>query len=1100
MLHPHPEKPYPDSIPAMHSRQGNAKTFHKAGLPKQSALYSHKVVHNRKTWLLTTFMLRIGKIFLELLALLLAGMLLLGLFAFWRINRGPVNIDVLTPQITRAMNDLLPPGMSMGLDNVSLAWNSKADNLDFRARNIRLDEDGTTQAAQISQLGFSLSLRHLLLGQVRLTGLDLYRPQIHVLRHPDGHFGFSIAQEAPSSSPSQGIGALVSTLLHPPTAGQTGPIAILRRVTISDAALSITDQSLDLSWQIPQASLSLERAPEGLSAQGNFDLVLGEQVIPLHMTIKSREENPGLLATLAFTNLDPTLLAPLSVELEPLSNLDFPISGSATLSLADDLTPLAAEMLLEGATGKIMLPGLYPAPLNIRRASLKAGIDIPARQASLQEATIDLGGPLLRATGIVTEEGDIWYALIDAGAENVAVDSLEVFWPPDLGISAREWVLECLSRGTVQDARASFSLKAPIKTPADMTLEDISGQMTFSGVRVDYLPPMPVVTDVSGSARFDHDSFNILVDGGNMKDIRVGKSSIPITGLSNDSEHITLDLALDGSLPAILEAIDGEPLNLAKDLGLVPANIDGHTNGMLHLAFPLTHDLNVSDILVSATAQLTNTRLNGLVGNWPISEGTFDLSLDNKGMRVSGSANINGTPAMGTWEESFVAAAAPTRVTFKTTLSEGDRIRMGLDFIPRLSGSLGLDGTYTQASSGNGTLSGALDLENAAILVPEVGLEKTSGSDGTASFVATFREGRLEKVGNIRLNTDTIDATGEARMAQDNSLAAIDIDSLAFGKNTLKGHVLPLEKGGWSITLSGDALDLTPFLETQGPSVFPRAPPAGILPNLPIQLSFDVASALDKNGKLFDHFKGRLDLAGTRISSADAAGTLGKHRMTISFRPDEGTRHRLRIEMTDAGTFLMASDILGTVRGGSLVLDGRTEPRPTPESPFILKGALEMKNFVLVNAPVLARILNALSLPGFLELLGNEGFRFSQLYADFTFSPDTIDIREGRTAGASLGITFAGTLDRQKSHLDVGGIVIPVHGLNSILQDIPLFGNLLTGGEGGGLIAATYKISGPTRDPKTSVNPLSILMPGFLRSLFFPEEGSRILPNTPRQP
>jgi hypothetical protein len=43
---------------------------------------------------------------------------------------------------------------------------------------------------------------------------------------------------------------------------------------------------------------------------------------------------------------------------------------------------------------------------------------------------------------------------------------------------------------------------------------------------------------------------------------------------------------------------------------------------------------------------------------------------------------------------------------------------------------------------------------------------------------------------------------------------------------------------------------------------------------------------------------------------------------------------------------------------------------------------------------------------------------------------------------------------------------------------------LLIGGEGEGVLAVTYSIDGPISEPEVSVNPLSVLTPGFLRGLF----------------
>jgi hypothetical protein len=59
-----------------------------------------------------------------------------------------------------------------------------------------------------------------------------------------------------------------------------------------------------------------------------------------------------------------------------------------------------------------------------------------------------------------------------------------------------------------------------------------------------------------------------------------------------------------------------------------------------------------------------------------------------------------------------------------------------------------------------------------------------------------------------------------------------------------------------------------------------------------------------------------------------------------------------------------------------------------------------------------------------------------------------------------------------------------------VISSIPLIGDILTGGAGGGLFAFTYTIRGSFADPSVSVNPLSVLAPGFLRRLFFEETPS----------
>jgi hypothetical protein len=56
--------------------------------------------------------------------------------------------------------------------------------------------------------------------------------------------------------------------------------------------------------------------------------------------------------------------------------------------------------------------------------------------------------------------------------------------------------------------------------------------------------------------------------------------------------------------------------------------------------------------------------------------------------------------------------------------------------------------------------------------------------------------------------------------------------------------------------------------------------------------------------------------------------------------------------------------------------------------------------------------------------------------------------------------------------------------INSVLGRIPFLGKIFSPEVGGGVFAARYSIDGPFDNANISVNPLSVLTPGFLRNLF----------------
>ena len=75
--------------------------------------------------------------------------------------------------------------------------------------------------------------------------------------------------------------------------------------------------------------------------------------------------------------------------------------------------------------------------------------------------------------------------------------------------------------------------------------------------------------------------------------------------------------------------------------------------------------------------------------------------------------------------------------------------------------------------------------------------------------------------------------------------------------------------------------------------------------------------------------------------------------------------------------------------------------------------------------------------------------------------------------------------------MDITGTIVPAYALNSLIGQIPLIGEILTGEKGGGVFAANYSLRGPLYDPDPSVNPISALAPGFLRKFFELFSGER---------
>jgi hypothetical protein len=184
----------------------------------------------------------------------------------------------------------------------------------------------------------------------------------------------------------------------------------------------------------------------------------------------------------------------------------------------------------------------------------------------------------------------------------------------------------------------------------------------------------------------------------------------------------------------------------------------------------------------------------------------------------------------------------------------------------------------------------------------------------------------------------------------------------------------------------------------------------------------------------------------------------------------------------DFGAVLRSSGWLDGLVGGALRITATTDDTK-PEPPT--RGRIEMKTFRVQKVPPnpSRTVANLNGVVDQLSRVGGDRQVFDSLSVDIEKDGERLRLRNGRTAGNNVGVTMQGTVQLDTDEVCLAGGIVPAYALNSIISNIPLLGDLLTGGRGSGLFALNYLIRGPIDDPGASINPLSVLPIGPLRNL-----------------
>ena len=478
-----------------------------------------------------------------------------------------------------------------------------------------------------------------------------------------------------------------------------------------------------------------------------------------------------------------------------------------------------------------------------------------------------------------------------------------------------------------------------------------------------------------------------------------------------------------------------------------------------------------------------------MVFDWDIDGGRLKLEADNTGMVVSGEVVLGGVPVTLAWRNNFTPAG-PFRSRYELSgrIAEVETLD-GLS--PRfaalrrsvLRGGVGVDLRYTVFAEARARLEAKVDLTPAALTVPGLGWSKRRGIAGRAEIDLRLRGGRTTEVPRIDIEAGDLKVSAAALYAADGSgPERIDFTRLAWGGTDLAGWVVARDDGGWDANVRGASLDLEPFLEhmldagSRGPG---RAQEAG--PRFRLEAAIRRVRLGD--GRHIENVAATLVNDGRRWQRVDLKARLAADgRLAITVEPEAGARRALTIRSNDAGAALRVFDFYQNMIGGTLKMTGAYDDQ-TSASP--LAGRLLIRDYRIIKAPALARLVSILAVTGIVDVLRGEGLAFSELATRFRFQDGVLKVICGKAAGTALGVTASGRIDTRAETVQIEGTVVPAYLINAFWGHIPVIGGLLTGGEeGGGVFAAKYRATGPIADPDVAVNPLTALAPGFLRRLF----------------
>ena len=755
----------------------------------------------------------------------------------------------------------------------------------------------------------------------------------------------------------------------------------------------------------------------------------------------------------------------------------------------------ALRIMLEARNVAIDAQGTVTSPVTVDQVRFTGKAAIEEARLDIDDLVVMSGNSGIRLRGAITDGTDSPGILLSGRMKDISADFLKQIWPPIVVPKTRKWVNENVREGRITEGE--FVINLPVDALAAVQRQrklpkgavDLSFKM--EGVKSGYFKDLPPLLNASGQARLTDNDFRLTLDGADVtmpsgSAVRMTAGTMVARDVVAIDTQADFDIDVRGKAQPLIEFMDQPALNLIHRTGFDTSKLTADARVKVNLSLPLMKNPPKDRISVKVGAKLSNTSLREALPGIDISEGEIDLSVEKGVIKASGPAKLSGIPAKLTWQRG-VGPEFKQSAVISTTLDGEQRQKLGIDLGTFARGPIGVTATIPDLGDPDGRMDVEADLSEVELRVQPISWFRPA-TDKTVATLTYFSKGEKgPRVEDLEIKGKGLSVKGALTLApKRGGLRTARLSEVRLSEENRFSARITNDAESTSITIEGDSFDARPVIRSmfgsrnRGDAGDPGKQPEvkAAKPEKPIRVSLEIGSLHANRGEIIKNVKGKLTARNGVLEQAEIEGTfLSGQPVVFRVTPVEGGRE-MRINGRDGGAAIRAANLYSKVAGGQIEFYALL----AKQGSAVKDGRLVLRDLEVRNEAALAE-LDARGKP---KRAGprRDALTFNRLTLPFTSDGRFIRIGESLVRGPELGASAEGLIRKSDGAVDITGTIIPVYALNAALGDIPLFGDILTGGKGQGIIGVTFALGGTVDRPDFQMNPVSAVAPGIFRKLF----------------
>jgi hypothetical protein len=601
-----------------------------------------------------------------------------------------------------------------------------------------------------------LGARALLTGHVVIRKVTLEGPDLRLVRQENGTVDLGLGSGPTPVGDDVTLAQIAGAMFGRRDVGSTS--VQLQGIGVEEGHILLEDLSTSRTWRMPRVDLSLKPDGDGVTGDLRGAVALDGGDVPVAVTMRYTPHPDEVALAIEVRDLVPARLpgaAPAA------ARVALPLSGAIDLRFDATLQLQRLHAELAGGEGTVDVTG---APLAVSRLAGTLDVDVAAKSAQLDDVVAEIAGVTIGARGKVSDGA----VEVEAKATHVAVSALPRWWPTDAAEEARKWVVSNITAGMVRDVQVRCTGTMPSGDPGAFSASTLTGSASFDGLTVRFVDTMSPATAVAGVMSIGLDKLGFRVARGTVAGVEIVRATVDVPLGGAKPGRIPISATVRGPLGATLAVLDQPPIELAKTIGIPPADAKGTVNGTVTLGVPLGGPITTRALAVRVTADVRDGAAPRMLRGLDVSAANLAIARDDTNLTVRGPLRLASVPATIAWREDQTGRA-PVRRTIDAQgrIDDAGWASVGIDTYGLVQGPVALTVDYVEPRTGTSTVSLDGDLGAAAVDLILLDLRKAAGMPGRVTASLGLKNGVAVNISGIKLWAGDSHIDGRATRSDD---------------------------------------------------------------------------------------------------------------------------------------------------------------------------------------------------------------------------------------------------------------------------------------------------------------------------------------------